>query len=142
MNATITDTFPPSRRLRRILPVVVASVAFAGAAAPAFAQDPPLSDYDTTSTSSTATPPPTPPPAATKEEAPAPAPKDDGGVKGDQAAGQPAPAAAPAAAPAPAGSTGRPAALAFTGSEPLIVGLLGAMMLMGAGVAYRRRQLN
>lgn len=147
-NATESDTFLPNRRLRRILPVVIASVALVGAASPALAQDPPLSDYNPTTSSSEKTP---PPPTTTEKKAPTPVPEDNSGVQGEQADGesQPAPAVtnaapvAPAAAPAASvGSTGRPARLAFTGAEPLIVGLLGGVMLMGAGLVYRRRQLN
>ncbi len=139
----------PRGRSRAIVVAVV--VALMGWASPAFAQsttdDPSLlSPYGNTGETGAET---TPAPSAPEPEEPTAttADPDRGGQLGDEADGGSSPKAAVAGTtasgndPVVAGSTGRPARLAYTGAEPLLVGMLGAGMLLGAGVLHRRRRL-
>lgn len=169
MNPRLPQLSTSAPRPQRFALCAVLLVALAGTASPALAQttgdDPSiLSPYETTPPTQT-TPPPTtpptqttpptkttPPPTNTTSPTTTSAPDDDGqeGVQDTQE--QPAPnqpasqsgvAADQSVSPvASTGSTGRPARLALTGAEPLLIGTLGVAMLLGAGALYRRRQIT
>jgi len=114
------------------------SIAIAGLtlSAVAYAQDPTSPYTDTQPT----IPPTTPnPPTATEEPTtdtlpPPPTATTDPTTTNDQTAPTPAPVADTAATP-----NTPPKRLAFTGYDPLIVGLAGVVLMLGAVALQRRR---